>query len=38
MMENIKKHRQLWLVLPIVICMGIILPLFCYENNIRIRA
>ena len=25
MAENVKKYRQLWLVLPIVICMGIVM-------------
>ena len=36
MMENVKKYRQLWLVLPIVICLGIIMfGGINYMSNLR---
>ena len=36
MMENVKKYRQLWLVLPIVFCLGVIVyGGIIYINNLR---
>ena len=36
MAENVKKYRQLWLVLPIVVCMGIIVfGGMSYISNLR---